>query len=40
MIIAGNEIYNIAEIPNENHLVVQYAQNFAYQSFTILWTMA
>ena len=40
MIIAGNEIYNIAEIPNENHLVVQYTQNFAYQSFTILWTMA
>ena len=36
MIYGDISLSNIAEIPNENHLVVQTAQNFVYQSVTVL----
>jgi len=40
IINAANSLSNIAEIPNENHLIVQLAQYFAYQSVAFLCVIA
>ena len=36
IVIAGISFINIAEVPNENHLIVQLAQYFVYQSVDVL----
>ena len=40
IINAAISLSNIAEIPNENHLIVQLAQSFAYQSVAFLCAIA